>query len=176
MDGLARPWPLLYDRQEPDELPARVAFHLHRIGISTSALQACGIARLAARDLRQGRLLIELPDVMWLVAPLALKLEDLARPLTDVEQLDWAFYRTTARHPGEVWRTVLTLAARQRLSLRQIAMLTSCNPTHIGKAVSGKSHSPALLRPPALLVARRLNLERGPEAFIDGLPRYPLRD
>lgn len=176
VDGLPRPWPLLHDRQEPDELSARVAFHLHRIGISTTALQAGGFSRLAARDLRQARLLLELPDVAWLGASLALNLDDLARPLTVIEQLDWAFYRTSARHSQQTWQRVKALAAARGLSLRETATVLKQDSSHIRRVVSGKSHTPTLLRPPALWLADALHMESGPEAFIDGLPRYPRRD
>lgn len=166
-------WPLLDDRQDPQGLPARVAFNLHKLGLTATALQGlAGITRAHARRLRQGSLPLREGDVQWLHAALGLD-DELVRELSELESLEWAFYRVSARYPVDVWRNAHAAWA-PFLSLRDAAHLIGVPSQSLSGLVAGTRRHPILTRPPAETLADALGLEQGPETFIGGL--VPSRD
>lgn len=101
---MPRQWPLLADFQDPDSLEARLAFHLHRLHLTGSKLKQSGFTKPhKAHLLSQGRLPLMPRDVDELAAKLGVTVIDLTRPLTPIEQDEWAFYRQSAADRLGVW-------------------------------------------------------------------------
>jgi hypothetical protein len=167
--------PALLDHQDPEDLAARVAFHLHRLNISTTALRAAGqLTRAAARQMREGQLLLFPSDTRWLCAALEVEDGELTRPLTDEEQRDWQFYRTSVRHPAAVWARVGSAIAARGLSHAGTADIMGIQAPRVSASLNGAPRGLILQRPPAARLARHLELPLGPDTFIADLPRYPL--
>jgi hypothetical protein len=129
------------------------------------------VTRSLARDIREGRFELHPGDVNWLRRLLALD-EDITRTPTAEERADWDFYRVSARHPVEVWQNAAR-AWRSRLTQSQVSELVGHSRRKIDAIVSGKTQRPVLTYQPASCIADALELERGAEAFISGLPRHP---
>lgn len=167
--------PLLGDHQDPDGLAARVAFHCHRLGITATALRAIpDMTRQQARDIVVGRMHLRESDVPLLYQALQIPDGELTRPLNMNEQLDWAFYRTTARHPLQTWENVKRTLEEGPFSQRQLAELAGLDHIKLNKAINGQPEALTFMRPQAVRLAKALHIEDGPETFLANLPRYPL--
>ncbi len=149
-----------------------MAFHIHRLGVSTTSLRAAGLSRDLARSVREGRLPLAPPDAAWLYQILTLDDGQLTRELTVDERTEWDFYRVSARHPVEVWRNAAS-AWRPHLSLREVCDLTGSDRTDIRNIVSGKTRSPVLMWSPAQRIAHAMDLKEGANAFLANLPSHP---
>jgi len=172
-DALPRPWPTLTESQDPDGLPARVAFHLHRLGYSATALTDAGVPRRLARELRRGSLPEQQIDAAWLCHKIGLQRgESLARPLYQFERLEWDFYRVSARNVTQVWLNAAN-AWRPQMSTSQAAKLLGFRRNHVAAVVAGTTQSPVLTWPAAEKLAGALQIQAGAKAFLEGLPPHP---
>jgi hypothetical protein len=149
-----------------------VAFHLHRLGLSTTALRAAGLSRDLARSIREGRLPLRTADAAWLYQLLAVDDGQLTRILTNDERAAWDFYRVSARHPVEVWQAA-ALAWRPSLRVSEVSEVVRQSRRTIESIVAGKTRRPVLTYEPAFRLAERLGLEAGANAFISALPSHP---
>lgn len=161
--------PLLQDNQDPEGLAARVAYHLHRLGISIKHLNQAHLTYEVARQLRLGSLQIRGPFIDQLCNALLLDANELVRPLNDDEVQEWRFYRVSARHATEVWRRVFESSTAQSLTQRELGKILEIPQSRINLLAAGKSNTPVLVWPQATRLAEALDLERGAEAFIGGL-------
>ncbi|WP_423415857.1 hypothetical protein RLW55_05925 [Hyphomicrobium sp. B1] len=149
-----------------------MAFHLHRLGLSTTSLRAAGLSRDLARSVREGRVSLGAADTAWLYQNLALDDGQLTRALTDDERAVWDFYRVSARHPVAVWQNAAT-AWRPHLSASDVSAVIGHSRRTIESVVAGKTRRPVLTYEPASRLAEALHLEAGADAFISGLPPHP---
>jgi hypothetical protein len=102
---IAHFWPLLRDGQDPHDLAARMAYHLHRTHNRTTALTRAGITtdKQVASDLVQGRMDVSASDLAFIAQRLGLPEAELSRPLSYQEEEAWTFYRLSARNRLVVW-------------------------------------------------------------------------
>lgn len=161
--------PLLQDNQDPDGLAALVAYHLHRLGITTTHLTQAAMSRENARQLRRGSLQLAQSDVQHLVSLLQLDSIDLLRPLTEEEQTEWKFYRLSARHSTEVWLRVAKSSTAANVTQRELSHLLAIPQRTLNKLLSGKTNTPSLQWDQATKLADVLNVQHGAQAFIFGL-------
>lgn len=169
-----RPWPLLTSGQAPTDLSARVAFHLHRLGIGTKKLRAAtALSVIEAKALRVGTSILTSADVARLEDALGLPGSELGRVLNQDEDLEWAFYRISARHPRQVWTNAVALARAANCSLRQIEKLTAIDHGNVSHILAGRTRRPVLTRPMATPLANHIGSV--PEAFLDDLELDPTR-
>jgi CRP-like cAMP-binding protein len=169
--------PLLADGQDPDGLAARVAFHLHRLGITTAHLTQAEMYREIARQLRRGSVMLSTKDVAELATALQLDVHDLSRPLTDDEKAEWRFYRTSARQVTEVWRRVAEASTAHNFTQQQISELLEISKSAVSRAIRGERKTPVLNWHDAAKIADALQLPDGADAFISGLfPQENVRE
>ena len=146
-----------------------MAFHLHRIGLSTTALKdVLGLSVVQAREYRLGRVPLNMQDVRAFSSALNLEPNELARPLSVDESLEWRFYRVSARHVPEVWSKIGVILKEHRFAATRAASLVCIDATDFRRLIKGEKHTPVLQRPPACKLAAALGLE-APEVFIAGL-------
>ena len=87
-------WPLLQPGQDPEGVPARVAFHLHSFGLrSTGLANVLGISARYATDYLQGRVDLTEQQAIQFARLLQVNPAELIRPLTPEEAAEWRFYR-----------------------------------------------------------------------------------
>lgn len=158
--------PLLADGQDPNGLAARVAYHLHRHGISIKELNQAEITFEMARQLRQGTLQINNDFVAQMGAALHVEPEELSRPLQDDEKTEWNFYRESARHVTEVWRRIAEASTAHKYSQHRLGELLGISQSVISRAMRGERKSPVLNWQDASAIATALNIEEGAEAFL----------
>lgn len=134
-------WPLLRDGQDPKELAARVAYHLHRTHNRTTALTRAGITtdRSYASDLVQGRSPLTESDVRFIADRLALPFSDLVRPLTTEENEAWAFYRTSGRNRLAVWERARAAWRKHGLSDTAAAKAIGLSRAALSNIFTGES-------------------------------------
>lgn len=100
----ARPWPLLKKGQDPNALPARVAFHLRRLRLTGKALRDCGFCGgQEVTEIAQARYSMTERDANQLAKRLDISPDELLRDLTEEEKAEWLFYRLSAADPEAVW-------------------------------------------------------------------------
>ncbi|MBS0232534.1 MAG: helix-turn-helix transcriptional regulator [Proteobacteria bacterium] len=158
--------PLLQNGQDPEGLSARVAYHLHRLGITAYNLDEMELDRYTARRIREGSLSLGATDVVQLASALQLDAHDLSRPLSDEEKSEWTFYRVSARHATEVWRRVVEASTANNVSQRRLAEILGISQSTISRTMRGERKSPVLSWRQASNIAVAFNLEDGAEAFI----------
>lgn len=100
-----RPWPLLENGQDPGSMQARVAYHLHRLKLTGRRLRDCRYCPpYQVTEITQGRVFLQTKDVASLARCLAVEADELSRPLTAQEDVEWAFYRASASQGEKVWQ------------------------------------------------------------------------
>lgn len=135
---MRRKWPILLPDQSPEGLPARVAFHLHRLERTGSALIEAGFQREEAVDWAQGRRPLTVQQIYELAKRIAVDVDELVRPLTEAEQRSWEFYRTAAFDPVTVWCNAKILWEERGMTQRGVAKLLDMPPQRVSRAVKGK--------------------------------------
>lgn len=130
--GLPHKWPLLADNQDPASVEARFAFHLHRLNLTGKPLLKAlnGKARTSTA-LSQARMTISVAAIAELAAILNTAAEELLRDLTEDEQREWAFYRTSARHHATVWSAIGHLLRDNEMSPTTAARLIRMKRTNL---------------------------------------------
>lgn len=166
--------PLLQDGQDPDGLAARVAFHLHRHGISSTALAETGMSREAARRIRRGDMDLRDKDIHAMASVLGLQQEDLARPLTDNEAKAWHFYRLSARQVTAVWRSVAHATSAHGITRRQLSKMLDMPESVLSRVVTAERISPVLNWHDASKIAAALGIDEGPDVFL--LPGFTIEN
>lgn len=161
--------PLLEDGQDPDGLAARVAYHLYRLGITTTRLTQAEMYREIARQLRRGSIMLSMKDVNELAAALQMDEHELSRHLTEDEKAEWAFYRTSARQVTEVWRRVAEASTAHNYSQRQLGELLGMSKSTINGVIRGDRKTPVLNWHDAAKIANEFDLPGGADTFISAL-------
>lgn len=129
-----RPFPLLEDGQDPGDLSAKVAFHLHRLRLTGKRLRDCGfVPGYQVRELAQARLRLAIHDVEKLASCMDVPVVELARDLTVREAEIWSFYRASARQAGKVWARARVAWERQHLSVREAALIMGLDRTVVAR-------------------------------------------
>jgi hypothetical protein len=77
-------------------------------------------------------------DVEWLRSILNIDADELSRNLATDEALAWSFYRTSGRHPVEVWQNAMGLARDSGLSQRDVSAVVGVDQANINRVVAGK--------------------------------------
>ncbi|WP_409562209.1 hypothetical protein [Hyphomicrobium sp. MC8b] len=145
-----------------------MAYHLHRLGISTTALTAAaGLHRVEALHIRNGRSELSVKDLGFLADALRVPLEALTRLLDDGERLDWDFYRVSGRHPAAVWANVRKQVRAAGMSNAAAAQLLGFKRPNIVRAFSGRPRH-ILYRPPGQTLAEAIGVGDA-EVFLDGI-------
>lgn len=137
---LAHRWPLLPLDQDPASLQSRVAFHLHRLGMTGARLRNAGVDLRTASALTQGRLHLTDTKVAGLASALGVPSDELARNLTAAEKQELTFYRHSAKNARAIWNVVL--ASFPSLSEDHIADLTGIDRRRLNSARLGKPERP----------------------------------
>jgi hypothetical protein len=161
-----RHMPLLQDGQNPDDLAALVAYHLHRLGIPPVKLMRAGISRDDAREMHAGSIRLTTKDLMHIAAALQLDANDLCRELGDDEKRQWRFYRVSARQVAEVWRRVAETAAAHGCSQHRLGELLGISQSAVSRVIRGERTSPVLNWHDAATIAAALGLKEGPDVFL----------
>jgi hypothetical protein len=130
---------LLADGQDPDALEARLAYHLHRLGLTGEALREAlkGKAYLATA-LSQGRASIDQDFITTLATSLNIAADELSRAPNETEAREWGFYRTSARNPQEVWRRASELWISKGISNTRAAAIIGMKQPNVARALNGK--------------------------------------
>lgn len=166
---LPRPWPLLRTDQSPDTVSARLAFHLHRLGLTGRTLIDAHpiISPQRAADLTLGRLPLQLSNVPGFAALIGVPAEELTRPLTNAEHAEWFFYRVSARHAASVWASARATWCLHDLSVRQAATAMDLHHSFVLRNSNPRARniSPLTL-PPASRLTTALSTTYGPECFL----------
>lgn len=171
---LRRPWPLLADTQCPDSSEARLAYHLHRLNLSSNAICEQGaIPRSIARHLRQARRPLTDAELIEIAVKLAIHPRELSRKLRPPERNAWDFYRVSARHVPQAWSTALGTAEMHGIPLRAVASAARIHSADLSRIIAGTSLSPAMTWPMASRIARLLPQRHTPWRFLEGLARHP---
>lgn len=123
-------------------MPARVAFHLHRLRLTGTALveRADGsLSMKAATAIANARMPIEDGDVVGMCARFGLLPDDLMRHLTSNEAYAWAYYRISDKHRDAVWHNAQRAWQNANVPVSKVA---------------------AVMRMPRSLVYRQINRNR----------------
>lgn len=132
-------WPLLADGQDPDALEARLAYHLHRLHLTGAPLrEALKGKALLATALSQARASVDQTFISELAAALNITADELSRTPSDDEAREWAFYRTSARNPQEVWRRASELWTNKGVSNTRAAAIIGMKQPNVARALNGK--------------------------------------
>jgi hypothetical protein len=158
------------DEQDPNGLAARVAYHLHRHGISVKQLNQAGMTFDVARALRQGKLQLNAFDVQHIAMAVQLEPEELSRALGEQEAATWRFYRIAARNATEVWRRVAAASTAANVSQRQLGMILRLPQRTLSKLLSGKASTPILHYEQADEFAGVIGVQQGADYFVEGFP------
>jgi hypothetical protein len=169
---LPRPWPLLADRQNPKSLEARVAYHLHRLKLAGAPLRKSGfLPQSHLAYISQGRMRLSRNDVLRLAEALAIDVDAITRALTTNESAEWEFYRTSARHPRQVWQR-----ARALWQSVDISDAEACRILKISRPTLAQSLVDPPLKPRTTLsfaaaarLSTALKLPGGPATFLQNL-------
>jgi hypothetical protein len=125
-------WPLLQLGQDPEGVPARVAFHLHSFGLrSTGLANVLGISARYATDYLQGRVDLTEQQAIQFARLLQVNPAELIRPLTPEEAAEWRFYRISASHHVAVWQRARATWQHQGYSLSAAARLMGFTPAYV---------------------------------------------
>lgn len=140
-----------------------------------TALTAIGFTRDTrhAKDIIQGRAALHSTDVEQLARLLHLDAEELTRPLTAQESRAWAFYRTSARYPQELWTRVKGLLQQHGISQAQAAKIMEMRPGHLSAAFTRNPERRILSYEAAARLTDHLGIEVGPALLLEGLPPTP---
>ncbi len=95
---------------------------------------------------------------------------ELIRDLTEDEAREWAFYRTSAQHRTEVWRSAQYLWNRSGLSLRQAAKVMEVHPWIVCRSIAGR-RATVLTYQQALRIVSALPEPLEPEAVLPEIAR-----
>lgn len=172
---LPRPWPLLRDNQSPDDLEARVAYHLHRLNIRGRRLaDALGDFNThRATALAQGRTALTDATVHQLATLFGLDNYDLTRSLTEAEQREWHFYRVSARHPVEVWSRARSAWSAAGYTNTRAAHVMHLTPNYVSNNSRNHNDKPTPLTfPPARLLSTALALPHGTNTLLPDHARF----
>lgn len=162
---------MLNEGQDPDSLEARVAYHLHRLKFVGEPLRnARFVPARYLGDLTKGRMPLTAGDLAELARGLDVGVEELSRPLTEGEKMEWAFYRSSARHANEVWRRALKAWTAAGLSNRQVAAILQMPHQKLHQCLVPSPEVPhaALSYPAACRLAAALDLA-DPSVFVNDL-------
>lgn len=146
-----------------------MAFHLHRLGITTAHLTQAEMYREVARQLRRGSVNLSMKDVDQIAVAMHMDAHELSRALTDDEKTEWSFYRTSARQVTEVWRRVAEASTAHNYSQRQLSELLGKSKGTINSVIRGDRKKPVLDWHDATKIAAALDLPDGAGTFISGL-------
>jgi hypothetical protein len=168
---IATVWPLLQPGQDPDGVSARMAFHLYRLGLRSTALSSLlGITdQRYVADLVQGRHALTERDVADFARIVQVHPDELLRPLTADEAYAWHFYRVSAANHVKVWHRARDAWQVQGMSLSGAARVMGFSPTHVCLALKPASRRRILALPPAARLAEACALPAGVDTFITGL-------
>lgn len=172
--SLPRPWPLLRNGQDPSDLAARVAFHLHRLNLTGKSLinAKAGISRDIAADLAAARRSLTQHAVVELAGSLGIDHAELSRDLTIDEQREWFFYRVSARHSRKVWNNAHAAWNSAGWSCRHAAEVMGLDESYLRRQTHSLTTDPATLTfPPAARLTTALALPLGPAQLLPDVHR-----
>lgn len=163
-------WPLLTPTQDPDGVPARFAYHLRRLGLTTTALKMLLPPRhhRLLNDYVAGRAPVVAKDVLAIASQLQLPPDDLLRPLTADEDRAWDFYRVSAANRSVVWGRASAAWSTLAINQREVADLMGLSATVVSSAALGRTKH-ILDYPPAARLAEACKLPDGAHSLIAGL-------
>jgi hypothetical protein len=162
-------WPLLQPGQDPEGVPARVAFHLHRLGLRSTALaHVLGLSdpRYVA-DYVQGRADLTEQQAIQFAHLVQVPAEDLLRPLTADEAFAWRFYRISAANHRTVWQRARAAWQSSDLSMSQAATIMGFSSTYVSLALKPDGRRRILSFPPASHLANHCSFPA--DSLIAGL-------
>ena len=122
-----------------DALEARVAFHVHRLGLNGTALREITGSRADAADLAAARVTLTSADVEQLARQLGIEPLELVRDLQPGEREAWAFYMRSAAFGPEMWSRAVALAENNGLSRRDVGEVLRIDRRNLARALSGTS-------------------------------------
>lgn len=171
----ARPWPILAPDQDPTSLEARVAFHLHRLGLTGKPLRDCGFCRgHKCVHITQARITLLPSDVEHLARLLKLPLAELTRDLTVKESDVWTFYRYSAANAGVVWQRAHALWNNRMTTSTAAAVMLIDRAAVVRNIRPGcKRGYRVLTYAAAFRLCQALGIAQGPGVLINGLSLAP---
>ena len=117
---------MLTRNQDPTGLSARVAFHLHRLNLTGTALRCRSDGILTQRTvtaLSNARLQLTGLTINQLAGLLSLDVSELTRPLSADEAYEWAVYRASSAHRDIVWANAHSAWTTASLSIKDAAAI-----------------------------------------------------
>lgn len=166
-------WPLLDPDQDVNTPSARLAFHLHRLRASATALTCSGLVanRNDATLLLQARITLSNTELAALALALDTSPHQLTRALTPDEDREWLFYRVSAQNRALLWQRAQTLWHNHGLSQRAAARIMGYSPSHVSRALKDDptQKQKVLSLPPAERLTRTIGLPEGVAYFLEDL-------
>lgn len=166
-------WPLLDAFQDPTSSPALLAFHLHRLHATGTALTRTGLvkSRDEATLITQARINLSAQEITALATALAVPTSELTRDLTFAEQREWLFYRVSAENRLIVWHRAQQIWQSHGLSQRAAAGIMGYSPSHVSRALqhNPRQRQKVLAYAPTARLTQYIGLTEGPEKLIEDL-------
>lgn len=164
---------MLEEGQDPQGSAARLAFHLHRLHASATALVHSGLVKRRddATLILQARMTLSSTELTQLARALSVPPEQLTRDLTLAERREWLFYRVSATNRLTVWHRAQDLWRRHNLSQRAAAEVMGYSPSHVSRALKDDptQKQKVLSLPPAERLTRSIALPEGAAYLVEDL-------
>lgn len=122
-----------------DALEARIAFHLHRLGLTGTALSTVTESRSDAADIAAARVRLSSQEAERLALRLGVPSSELTRPLRPEETDAWTFYMRSAAKGPEMWLRAVGLAEAHGLSRRGLGQIIRVDRRNLARALAGTS-------------------------------------
>jgi hypothetical protein len=117
-------------------------------------------------DLAAARTILAPKHITLLANRLGIPPLELTRFLSPDEQRQWAFYRSSAHNPREVWRNAQTAWRAADWTDKQAAAIIGVNVALIRRGASGPRRLVTLTFERAARLTTALNIVEGPETFL----------